>query len=183
MTTLMIVFFVVIPVAIGLFAARCYRKCPADKVLVVYGYSAGKGLQTYCIHGGGAFVMPVLQDFAYLDLRPRKGSFALDRIMTKEGSYGAKVGYTVQIASGEPVVENAAECLLNQSDEDIMNMADNIVAGEVRWLIANSSLSDISAVDEIFVERMRCRISPKLEKIGLELSDFSISEVTKQIEN
>ena len=43
-----------------------YKRCPSDKILVIYGKTGGSSAK--CIHGGGAFVWPVIQDFAYLDL-------------------------------------------------------------------------------------------------------------------
>ena len=45
-----------------------YRRCPSDKILVVYG-STGKG-SAKCVHGGGVFVWPIIQDYAYLNLTP-----------------------------------------------------------------------------------------------------------------
>ena len=42
-----------------------YKRCPSDKILVVYGRTGGASAK--CIHGGGAFIWPVIQDFAYLD--------------------------------------------------------------------------------------------------------------------
>ena len=50
------------------FASR-YRRCPSDKILVVYG-KVGGGKSAKCLHGGATFVMPVIQDYQYLDLTP-----------------------------------------------------------------------------------------------------------------
>ena len=47
---------------------RRYRRCPSDKILVVYGKTGGGSAK--CIHGGGKFVWPVIQDYAYLSLTP-----------------------------------------------------------------------------------------------------------------
>ena len=51
-----------------------YRKCPSDKVLVIYGKvgTAQDGSQrsAKCIHGGAAFIWPVIQAYEYLDLTP-----------------------------------------------------------------------------------------------------------------
>ena len=45
-----------------------YKRCPSDKILVIYGRTGGSSAK--CIHGGGAFIWPVIQDYAYLDLKP-----------------------------------------------------------------------------------------------------------------
>ena len=46
-----------------------YRRCPSDKILVIYG-KTGRKSSARCIHGGAAFIWPVFQDYAYLDLKP-----------------------------------------------------------------------------------------------------------------
>src|SRR5260370_2629918 len=64
---------------------RCYRKCPSNKVLVIYGKVRG-GNTARCIHGGASFVVPVFQDYAYLILDPMqieiplKGPWATENI-------------------------------------------------------------------------------------------------------
>ena len=51
-----------------------YRKCPSDKILVVYGKVGtdefGNPRSAKCIHGGAAFIVPVIQSYQYLDLTP-----------------------------------------------------------------------------------------------------------------
>ena len=46
-----------------LLLAKRYRRCPSNNVLVVYGKVAGNEAAR-CIHGGGAFVWPLIQDYA-----------------------------------------------------------------------------------------------------------------------
>ena len=46
-----------------------WRRCPSDKILVIYGSSGAKG-SAKCVHGGGAFVWPIVQDYAYMSLTP-----------------------------------------------------------------------------------------------------------------
>ena len=62
--------FLFILVALGLvlfvtFAtvARFYKRCPSDRILVIFGKVAG-GRSAHCIHGGGAFIIPLVQDYA-----------------------------------------------------------------------------------------------------------------------
>ena len=49
--------------------ASRYRRCPSDQILVKYG-KVGPEQSAQCIHGGGAFVWPIVQDYAYLSLTP-----------------------------------------------------------------------------------------------------------------
>ncbi len=62
-------------------ATRLQALCPSDRILVVYGKVTSKkgvsGLAARCYHGGGAFVWPVIQDYAFLELTPRSIDIAL----------------------------------------------------------------------------------------------------------
>ena len=60
---LVVVVFITIAAVI-----RRYRRCPSDKILVVYGKTGGGSAR--CIHGGGKFIWPIIQDYAYLNLTP-----------------------------------------------------------------------------------------------------------------
>ena len=53
---------------VSLFSSR-YKRCPSNRILVIYG-KAGRGEAAKCIHGGAKFVVPLIQDYAYLSLEP-----------------------------------------------------------------------------------------------------------------
>ena len=64
-----VITFVVLVVATLMFLAARYKRCPSDAVLVVFG-KVGEGQSANCIHGGGAFIWPLIQDYKYLSLTP-----------------------------------------------------------------------------------------------------------------
>ncbi len=70
---------IVVPVLLLLFfvtmLVRQYRRCPSNRVLVVYGKVAGQRAAR-CLHGGGTFIIPLLQSYAYLNLEPMTLSIA-----------------------------------------------------------------------------------------------------------
>ena len=45
-----------------------YRRCPSDKILVIYGNRSNKS-SAKCVHGGGAFVLPIIEDYQYLSVQ------------------------------------------------------------------------------------------------------------------
>ena len=47
---------------------RRYRRCPSNKILVIYGKTSGGVAR--CIHGGASFIWPLIQSYDYLDLEP-----------------------------------------------------------------------------------------------------------------
>ena len=68
-------------VSFVLFLASRYRRCPSDKILVVYG-SVGNDRAAKCIHGGGSLVWPVIQDSAYLSLTPITMNIPLENALS-----------------------------------------------------------------------------------------------------
>jgi flotillin len=66
---LMVVFGIVILMSFLLVIARRYKRCPSNRILVIYGRT-GAGRSAKCLHGGGAFVWPLIQNFEYLSLDP-----------------------------------------------------------------------------------------------------------------
>ncbi len=62
--------------------AKRYRRCPANKILVIYG-KTGSGAAK-CIHGGAAFIWPLLQAFDYLDLEPFVVPIDLTNALSRE---------------------------------------------------------------------------------------------------
>ena len=60
-----LVFVVVVLVVLLGFALSRVKRCPDDKLLVVYGKGPGR-----CLHGGWTFVLPLIQDYRYMSLEP-----------------------------------------------------------------------------------------------------------------
>ena len=51
------------------FLVKQYKRCPSNRILVIYGRVAG-AQAAQCLHGGGKFIIPLLQDYAFLPLEP-----------------------------------------------------------------------------------------------------------------
>ncbi len=65
-----------------------YRKCPSDKILVIYGKVGatqdGQQRSAKCIHGGASFIWPVIQAYEYLDLTPMSIQVDLRNALSKQ---------------------------------------------------------------------------------------------------
>ena len=66
---LLIVFLALFAFSTFLLVANRYKRCRSDQVLVIFG-KVGGGNTSRCIHGGAAFIWPLIQDHAYLSLEP-----------------------------------------------------------------------------------------------------------------
>ena len=71
---ILIAVIVILVFSLLVMVLRRYRRCPSDKVMVIYGKVGtnkdGSNRSSRCIHGGAAFVWPLIQDYQYLDLTP-----------------------------------------------------------------------------------------------------------------
>ncbi len=177
-TTVILIFFVTL---IG-FAAR-YKRCPSDRILVVYGKIGGKdaGLSAKCIHGGATFVWPVLQDFSFLDLTPipidikLEGALSLQNIRVNTPST-----FTVGIATEQGVMQNAAERLLGLTMQNVQDLARDIIFGQMRVVIATMSIEDINADREQLIDNITKGVESELQKVGLRLINVNIQDITDE---
>src|SRR3954470_13510612 len=94
--------------------ASRYRRCPSDRILVVYGRVGGSGggggggMAARCFHGGGAFVWPVIQDYSYLDLGPMAIDIKLTGALSQQNiRIDVPSTFTVGISTEAGVMENA----------------------------------------------------------------------------
>ena len=65
-----------------------FKKCPSDKIMVVYGRvsknSDGTNRSAKCLHGGITFIVPVMQDYSFLDLTPMSISVDLKSALSRQ---------------------------------------------------------------------------------------------------
>ncbi|MGD9547242.1 MAG: flotillin family protein [Candidatus Krumholzibacteriia bacterium] len=177
-TTVILIFFVTL---IG-FAAR-YKRCPSDRILVVYGKIGGRdaGLSAKCIHGGATFVWPVLQDYSFLDLTPipidikLEGALSLQNIRVNTPST-----FTVGIATEQGVMQNAAERLLGLTMQHVQDLARDIIFGQMRVVIATMSIEDINADREQLIDNITKGVESELQKVGLRLINVNIQDITDE---
>jgi flotillin len=157
-----------------------YRRCPSNKILVIYGKVA-KGESSRCLHGGGSFVWPLIQAYDYLDLEPiqievpLKGALSAENIRVNVPSY-----FTVAIGTQTGVMQNAAIRLLGLTTEQIKNQALDIIFGQLRQVIASMPIEAINKDRDVFLKNIQHSLEPELEKIGLVLINVNITDITDE---
>ncbi len=159
-----------------------YKRCPPDRILVIYG-KVGPGVSgrrsSRCIHGGAAFVMPVIQDYQFLDLTPITMDIDLRGALSQQNiRVDVPSTFTVGISTEPGVMENAAERLLGLSQEEIKSIAEDIVFGQTRVVIATMDIEEINANRDKFVENIMNGVEVELKKIGLRLINVNVKDIT-----
>jgi len=175
-----IIAFAILVLTTVVFLASRYKRCPSDKILVIYG-KVGQGQSARCIHGGGAFIWPLIQDYAYMDLTPMTISIPLQRALSLQNiRINVPSTFTVGISTEPGVMNSAAERLLHLRQEEIEEMAKEIIFGQLRLTVASLTIEQINQDRESFLESIRKNVSPELNKIGLYLINVNITDITDE---
>ena len=172
------VIFIVIFVAVVFLAAilKRYKRCPSDKILVVYGKTSGTSAK--CIHGGGAFIWPVIQDYAYLSLTPISIEANLTNALSRQNiRVDVPCRFTVGISTEADSMNNAAERLLGQSPQQIEQLAQDILFGQLRLVIATMSIEEINSDRDKFLDNISNNVEIELKKIGLRLINVNVTDI------
>src|SRR5436305_636019 len=164
----------------SLFLVNRYKRCPSNRVLVIFG-KVGGGNTARCIHGGAAFILPLVQDHAFLNLEPiqievpLKGALSMENIRVNVPSV-----FTVAIGTAPHVMQNAAIRLLGLNTHDVKQQAADIIFGQLRQVIASMRIEDINRDREKFLHNIQTSLEPELQKIGLVLINVNITDLTDE---
>jgi flotillin len=153
-----------------------YKRCPSDKILVVYGRTGGTSAK--CIHGGGAFIWPVIQDYAYLDLKPISIEANLTNALSRQNiRVDVPCRFTIAISTEADSMNNAAERLLGLKHEQIQELSKDILFGQLRLVIATMSIEEINSDRDKFLENISKNVDAELKKIGLKLINVNVTDI------
>jgi flotillin len=180
--------FLILVIAVVLFITTVtllsrYKRCPSDKILVVYGKTKSatattKQASSKCIHGGGAFIWPVIQGYAFLDLKPFSIEANLTNALSRQNiRVDVPCRFTVAISTEPENMYNAAERLLGLSVEQIQELSKDILFGQLRLVIATMSIEEINSDRDTFLANISTNVEAELRKIGLKLINVNVTDI------
>jgi flotillin len=156
---------------------RRYKRCPSDRILVVYGSGVGGG-SAKCIHGGAAFIWPVIQDYAFMDLTPISIEVNLTNALSKQNiRVDVPSKFTVGISTETGIMENAAERLLGLQRPDVHALSHDIIVGQMRLVVAMMDIEEINTNRDKFLQNVAHNVEVELKKIGLKLINVNITDI------
>lgn len=179
-TLVLIAIGIVLALFLLVFLASRYRRCPSNRVLVIWGRGGGKQ-SARCYHGGGQFVWPIIEDYAYMTLEPLvidiplEGALSLNNIRVNVPST-----FTVGISTDSVLMSNAAERLLGLPPQAVREQAQDIILGQLRLVIATLSIEEINKDREKFMGLVNENVTQEINKIGLELINVNIRDITDE---
>lgn len=173
--TIILIAVIVVFVTLSALLAR-YKRCPSDKILVIYGKTGGTSAK--CIHGGGAFIWPVIQDFAYLDLKPISIEANLVNALSRQNiRVDVPCRFTIAISTEADSMNNAAERLLGLAPVDIQELSKDILFGQLRLVIATMTIEEINSDRDKFLDNISKNVDTELKKIGLKLINVNVTDI------
>ena len=168
----------IVLIAVLSIASR-YKRCPSDRVLVIYGRVGEEGESARCLHGGGALVWPIVQGHEFLDLTPLPIEIKLEGALSQQNiRVNTPATFTVGISTEPGVMQNAAERLLGLGLDDIESLAQDIIFGQMRVVIATMNIEEINADREKLITNITESLEVELAKVGLRLINVNIQDVT-----
>ena len=162
-----------------------YKKCPSDKIMVIYGKVSpnkdGTSRSAKCIHGGAAFIWPFIQSYTFLDLTPLSISVDLKNALSKQNiRIDVPSVFTVGISTDPSIMQNAAERLLGLQLKQISELAKDVIFGQLRLVIATMEIEEINTDRDKFLEAISRNVEGELKKLGLKLINVNMTDISDE---
>ena len=163
------------------FYARRYVRVPPNMAMVVFGRRSAGEVGYSIVRGGGKFIVPIFEDYAFLPLNIRTLEIVVTDIVTDVMKSGAKVNIKavaqVNIASDEPSLETAAQLLLHKTDDEINMIATKTLEGHVRGICATMTIEAINSDRDELARSIQSLADKDLKSMGMAIVSFVIKEV------
>ena len=180
-TALIVIAVLVVAFLIFIALVKYYKRCPSNRILVIYGKSGGSERAATCIHGGARFVWPIVEDYDWLSLEPMQISIPLrDALSSENIRVNVPSVFTVATGTTPELMQNAAIRLLGLSTSEIEKQASDIIFGQLRQVIASMKIEDINRDRDMFLANIQNSLEPELRKIGLVLINVNITDITDE---
>ena len=166
----------------GAFIASRYKRCPPNRILAVFGKTSKKEAAA-CIHGGGTFVWPLIQDHVYLSLEPYAIPIDLKGALSKQNiRVNVPSTFTVAISTDPAIMMNAAVRLTGLNFEQIKEKAEEIIIGQLRQIVSGLTIEQINSDRDSFMAAIQTQVSQEINKIGLYLINVNIRDLSDSSE-
>lgn len=152
-----------------------YKRCPANKIMVIYGKVGGNKPYKFYI-GGAAFVFPVIQEVDFLDLTVMSELINMKLKAYDNFDINFKARINFAISTDPNVIPNAVVRLIGLSEFEIKKIAVDIIKSRIRevLLLSNKdSLQDNVKLEHDIYEN----IMHNLEKNGLSITNIEILKI------
>src|SRR5881275_2834831 len=154
--------------------ASMFRKVGPNQALIVYGFGG-----TRIVQGGGAVILPVVQNARELSLELMSFDVAPTQdLYTNQGvAVNVEAVAQIKIKSDPASIRTAAEQFLTKPPEAREALIRLVMEGHLRGIVGQLTVEQIVKEPEMVGDRMRATCADDINKMGLEVISFTIKEV------
>lgn len=141
----------------------------------------GQARSAKCVHGGAAFIMPIIQSYQFMDLTPISINVDLKNALSKQNiRVDVPSRFTVGISTEPGIMQNAAERLLGLRMNEIQELAKDIIFGQLRLVVATMEIEEINNDRDKFLVAVSNNVEIELKKIGLRLINVNVTDINDE---
>lgn len=138
----------------------------------------GSELGYRLVSGGRVLRMPVIERVDRMDLRVQRTDWSINHAYSEDTVPVSLAGYQLVAVSADPAVAaNAVERFLGRDTGEMVRVANEVLEGHIRAVVAETSLRDLQARRDMVGRVIADGASSELEKLGLELLGLGILQV------
>ena len=157
--------------------ATRFKRCPSNKLLVVYGQGVPDGLQVQ--HGGARLVWPLIQGYAFLSLEPLTVELPTAAVFTRESIRATIRGnFGMAIGTAPALMRAAAERLLGLDDAALRRIGEEESAAALRELAGQLAIEMIFRDRDRFGEELHLMLDGRLARYGMKVISVRIGEIS-----
>lgn len=173
-------------VFIVMLVASRYKTVSPDEAMIITGAALGTknvltddtGRRVKIIRGGGAFIVPIVQQKEYMSLLSHKLDVSTPEVYTAEGVPVMTDGVAViKVGSSVEDVATATEQYLGKPDEALQAEAREVLEGHLRAILGTLTVEEVYRNRDKFAQEVQSVAARDLKKMGLQIVSFTIKDV------
>src|SRR3954454_24959628 len=154
-----------------------FRKVAPNQALIIFGFGG-----TRIVQGGGAFVLPLVQNARELSLELMSFDVSPQQdLYTNQGvAVNVEAVAQIKVRSDPESVITAAEQFLTKDADHREGLIRLVMEGHLRGIVGQLTVEQIVKEPDMVSDKVRSTCAEDLNKMGLEVISFTIREVRDQ---
>ena len=178
---------ILVPICIiGLVFMSRYKTVGPDEAMIITGsFLAGSSVvrdgfdrRIKIIRGGGAFIVPIFQQYGFLSLLSHKLDVSTPEVYTEQGVPVMADGVAIiKVGSAVEDIAVAAEQFMSKPTDDLRLEAQEVLEGHLRAILGTMTVEEVYRNRDKFAQEVQSVAAKDLMKMGLSIVSFTIKDV------
>ena len=136
------------------------------------------GRKVKIIRGGGAFIIPIFQQYGFLSMLSHKLDVTTPEVYTEQGVPVMADGVAIiKIGSSVEDIATAAEQFMSKPTADLRMEAQEVLEGHLRAILGTMTVEEVYKNRDRFAQEVQGVAAKDLMKMGLSIVSFTIKDV------